>query len=258
MTKDFKDFNEMMAKPIGDQTAATRRHIAIIGASGSGKTTWSCQAPETLIILTEPQAAGRIQETNPGARVVTIDDLELLPSCLEWLTTSVFSADSKWKPKTLVLDSVTEMCRLMADHIDGEKDTDWGFRQWKKYEDGCMRMMRRFRDLPVTLIGLFLDDISRGDDAGIGSRRLAVGKKSMSPKIAALFDLVFWTEVRDKGEDVTYALRTCGGVYRGYLLEQGKGHPALPKWVDAQDQKPIDVLKTIYAWRKENAKKEKK
>lgn len=249
MTTDFGGFDAMLSTPIGKQQPSVRRHIAVVGSSGSGKTTWSCQAPDVLIILTEPQAAGRIQETNPNARVITIANLDMLPACLDWLTTKVFAGDG-WKPKTVVLDSVTEMCRLMADVIDRDKDTDWSFRQWKRYEDGCMRMMRRFRDLPATLVGLFLDEVSRGDESNIGSRRMSVGKKSMAPKIAALFDLVFWTEVRDSGDDnVAYALRTVGGVYRGSLLEQGKGHPALSKWVNAEKVTPGDLLKTIGNWR---------
>ena len=254
MTTNFSQFDDAIATPIGEQEPAIRRHIGIIGASGSGKTTWACQAPDALIILTEPQAAGRIQEANPTARVVPLENLDHLPLCLEWLNTKIFSPESKWKPKTIVLDSVTEMCRLIQDIVDQDKGSEWTFKQWKKYEDGCMRMMRQFRNLPCNIIGLFLDEISRGDDSATGARRLSVGKKSMSPKIAALFDLVFWTEVKDKGENgMVYALRTCGGVYRGYLYEQGKGHPALEKWLDSSEMKPGNIIQTISTYKKETS-----
>tara|TARA_Y100000114_G_scaffold49243_1_gene44921 strand:- start:92 stop:859 length:768 start_codon:yes stop_codon:yes gene_type:complete len=254
MGVDFNKFAEMVRKTAGEQEPSNRRHIAIIGPSGSGKTTWASKAEDCLVILAEAQAYGRIQDSAPKARVVTVQNAEELRQCFDWLNTKVFPGKG-WKPKTIVLDSTTEMCRMIADRVGPADEGDWTFKHWKRYDDACMAMVRKFRDLPCQLIATFLDETSGSDD-GMTYRRMAVGKRSMAPKIAALFDLVMWLDVRDKGEEnVTHAIRTTGGTFRGFVLEHGKGHPALSKWLEASDHPPIKVNEIISGYVKSQARK---
>lgn len=253
---DFEKFAKMASKTAGEIEPSTRRHIAIIGPSGSGKTTWAAKAKNPLVLLAEAQAFGRIQDSNSNARVIQIEDADELRGCLDWLNTKVFSSSKGWKPDTIVLDSATEMCRMIADRVGPADDQDWSFKHWKRYDDACVSMVRKFRDLPCQLVATFLDETSGSDD-GRSYRRMAVGKRSMAPKIASLFDLVFWIDVRDKGEDhVSHAIRTTGGTFRGFVLEHGKGHQALEKWLPADEFNPVKVNDVISEFvRNRSAKK---
>lgn len=251
---DFEKFAQMASKTAGEIDPSSRRHIAVIGPSGSGKTTWAARSKNPLVLLAESQAFGRIQDSNPGARVVTIEDADDLRGCLDWLNQKVFSGKG-WKPDTVVLDSATEMCRMIADRVGPADDQDWSFKHWKRYDDACVSMVRKFRDLPCQLVATFLDETSGADD-GRSYRRMAVGKRTMAPKIASLFDLVFWLDVRDKGEDhVAHALRTTGGTFRGFVLEHGKGHSALDKWLPADEFGPVEVNEKINESVKKRAKR---
>ena len=80
----------------------------------------------------------------------------------------------------------------------------------------------------------------------------------MAGRIASFFDLVFWlvtttkkTEVEKDGtkktvERIVHAIRTGSpGFYAGDYLEQGKGHTALPLWLDAGVYSPGRILDEI-------------
>jgi hypothetical protein len=245
------DFDEVIARPIGEHAVTgKRRHLGVIGASGSGKTTWAVQVPDVLVLVAEKQAIGRIQETNPKAFVIEIDSVTRIREVYMWLVKTVFPGGEPRKkgfvPQFIVLDSVTEMCRFVADGMGDDKD--WTYRDWKRYEQGCLKLLRKFRDLPTTLIATFLDEIHEGTENSLGTRRMDVGKKKMSAKVAALFDCVFWMETRSgSGEEgrMKHFLRTEGGSFQGFKLEQGKGHEALEKWLDAGEFTPEKVLNTI-------------
>ena len=242
------NFDELVSVPIGQLETANRRHLAIIGASGSGKTTWAVKADDALVLVAEKQAIGRIQETNPNARVLVVDSISKIRDIYKWLIKEVFPGGTPrkkgWVPKYIVLDSLTEICRFKQDELSGD-DKDWTFRTWKKYEDGCMRLFRNFRDLPVTLIATCLDEVHEGNEGTMGLRRMDVGKKKMAPKVAGLFDCVFWMETKERTGDesgTVHAIRTEGGSYQGFKLEQGKGHPSLEKWLDASEFTPKHII----------------
>jgi len=245
---DFKDFNAQMSVPIGAAALHSRCHIAVIGGSGTGKTTWACKASDVLVVLTEPQAAERIRASNPEARVVLVSDVDQIKSCTDWLSQEVFApSNDGWKPQAIVLDSVTEMCRMLGDRIDAALGGgDWGYRQWKRYKDGCLRMVRGFRNLPANVVGLFLDDVVRAEGGSTGGRRMSTGMSSMAPHMASLFNLCFWTIVQNRSADeVVYAVRTAGGVYNGCELEQGKGDPAMALWINPATVSPTDVVNAV-------------
>jgi len=50
--------------------------VAILGASGAGKTEWAARSPRPLILLTEPQGLASITNANPDALVVIIETCE--------------------------------------------------------------------------------------------------------------------------------------------------------------------------------------
>lgn len=67
------------------------------------------------------------------------------------------------RPKTIVMDSVTEACEMLAAHIDehGGKETKDGLtyrklRAWGPIAEKCTRLIRAFRDLPYHVLFLAL------------------------------------------------------------------------------------------------------
>jgi len=272
----FDVFNSMISKTIGESDIIPSRHIAIVGSSGAGKTTWSCRAKNCLVLLTESQAEGRVGDTNRDARVVVItrdqgipeydnlSDFQKMTHCIKWITRDLLSENSEWVPSVIVVDSFTELFRMVADEVGESGNKSWTFETWKKYSDMCVRLVRKFRDMGPMLIGTFLDESADGGDGQVPIRRMSLGTKKLPGVVAAMFDMVFWAEVKERQNgDVVHALRTVGGFYNGQRLEQGKGHPALDKWLDPSIETPDMVVEKIAKWREEGQlsgkpKKEKK
>ena len=141
---------------------------------------------------------------------------------------------------------------MVADEVGGEGSKAWTFDTWKKYGDTCVRLVRKFRDMGPNLVGTFLDESQDGGDGQIPIRRMSTGARKLSSRVAGLFDMVFWAEVQDRpNNDIVFALRTTGGFYNGQKLEQGKGHPALAKWIDPSVVTPTAVLAEILKWKQE-------
>lgn len=239
---------EDMSVPIAESSLHSRCHVALIGGSGTGKSTWACRGDRTMVVLTESQAVERIRASNPQARVILVSDANEIKEVTEWLNTVVFAEGYEgFVPDTIVLDSVTEMCRMLSDVLDAAKGGgDWGYQHWKRYKDGCLRLVRAFRNMPVNVVGLFLDDVIRGENNSSGGRRMSTGMSSMAPAMASLFNLCFWAVVQERSQDeVIYAIRTVGGMYNGTELEQGKGDPSLPKWINPTDMPPAKVIAAV-------------
>ena len=102
----FDVFNGLVAKTIGEGPAPMNcRAIAVIGSSGAGKTTWACKPEDCLVILTEAQAEGRVDDTNKGARVVVVgkitgdaeydnlSDFKRVVKIVEWITRDLLSSE---------------------------------------------------------------------------------------------------------------------------------------------------------------------
>lgn len=199
----------MLMKPSGN----TERQLKalVYGAPGTGKTTLGVTAPDPVILLTERHGWASVEDAalrlgRPVPPTVWCDSAEKLGAAIRALRShdplvalcEAF-ADSPEealeaiavlpykRPKTVVLDSVTEAARYVADHVDREAPPKIGKdglptrseRAWGVVGERCERMIRAFRDLDYSVLFLaLLDD----REVGEGDERSRLVQPLMTPR----------------------------------------------------------------------------
>ena len=177
---------------MNEPTGNRRLKALVYGKSGTGKTNFGVSAPKPLILLNERQAiphiraaARRLAIAMPSVLLCqTPDDYRnVLRACHgdRSLPFSVRDGEkvvfelAEW-PESLVLDSLTEACELIAAEIRRESPPKLGKdglpvdseRYWNVFSDRAAKMIRSFRDVDLNILFLcLLDDrtIGEGDDA---------------------------------------------------------------------------------------------
>lgn len=177
-----------------DAPVAERRLKALAyGKSGTGKTNFGVSAPRPLILLNEMQAVVNIREAakrlgKPMPSVLHMESVEdyrsVVRACMgdrskpfvvkneEGVAVLTLEA---W-PETLVLDSLTEACSIIAEGIRKESPPKTGKdglpvdseRFWNVFQDRVSKLVRSFRDVDMNVLFLcLLDDkvYGEGDDA---------------------------------------------------------------------------------------------
>lgn len=182
--------------------------LAIYGPPGTGKTHMGATAPDPVILLLERHGFETVRTASkmtgrPMPPVFWIRNYEQLVRARTILASSheeplaamvrdstliteadllVFDLDREelvkalpyTRPKTVVVDSVTEACELVASQVDahGGTETKDGLtyrklRAWGPIVEKCTIMIRAFRDLPyhVLLLALAAEQNLGSDDA---------------------------------------------------------------------------------------------
>jgi hypothetical protein len=175
---------------IDDQADEAYLKALVYGNPGTGKTSFGVSAPKPLILLSERQgvphvraAARRLgRHVPPTLHIERADDLRLVLRALmsargeDFMVSDregkpVVRLEGYW-PETVVLDSFTDMNRLLADEIDRESPPKLGKdnlpvrsdRFWGVFMDRTSRLIRTFRDIPYHLVILaLLDDRTEGE-----------------------------------------------------------------------------------------------
>lgn len=161
----------------------------VYGATGTGKTTLGVTAPDPVFLLSEAQgyesvrdAAARMGKPVPPVFLVqTVDGLRAAvlslrsgafsQTPLHGLVESLLPRD-QWaaakaalpyaKPKTIVVDSITEFFKVVADEVEREAPMqvasdglpDRSLRHMGVIKDRCERLVRSLRDLPYHVVVL--------------------------------------------------------------------------------------------------------
>jgi hypothetical protein len=168
-------------------------NFGLYGDSGSGKTSLAATAPDPVFLLSERQgfesvrsACERMKRPLPPVFLIsTRDDLARAVKALqsakpiEELCATFGSRDDAKQfayavPKTVVLDSLTDMMQMIWDHMievappknakDGLPDM---MRYWVPMKERGLNVIRMFRDLPFHTVYLCLKEdkeIGEGDD----------------------------------------------------------------------------------------------
>lgn len=165
---------------------------AIYGQPGTGKTSMGVTAPDPLFLLSERQgythikkAARRLGIAVPDVLMMkSLDDYRAVVRAFHGVRTEPFKVvetktgkvlfeRATW-PQTLVVDSLTDACKLVDDEVKRDspprKASD-GLdnvteRHWAALRDRCEKLIRTIRDLPVHVMFLCLADdrtVGEGD-----------------------------------------------------------------------------------------------
>lgn len=180
--------------------------IGIFSAPGKGKTHIGATAPDPLILLFERHGFETVRtackmngrEMPPVIWVRSVKQLSRIQTILasdpkepiatmmrdgevvseeELMSLNIDREDlvdslPYTKPKTVVLDSTTEACEMIAEIIDAnggtEKKNGLTYRKlkaWGPIKDKCTRMLRSFRDLPYHVLFIaLLDERNNGTE----------------------------------------------------------------------------------------------
>jgi hypothetical protein len=177
-------------------------NVLIYGAPGVGKTTMACKSPKPLLVDFE---AGSLSVRNvKGLRVES-------PRSLEDIVDVFDNIDPK-KTETVVLDSVTELQRLMmleimesATRRDPRKSlfsptlSEWGV------NSEVMRfLIRKARDLPCHSIFVCLDSDAKDEPTGKITKVPAITPK-VREDLCSYVDIIGWYNMKKEAREVNFA-----------------------------------------------------
>lgn len=223
----------------------------VYGHPGTGKTSFGVTAPDALIALTERQGMTHIREAvrRTGCAmpqvvlIETANDMRNLVRSLYGSREQPFRVyemhenpetkarekicvhEGPW-PKSLVLDSATDFCRLLIEEIRHQSPQTLGKdglpvdsqRFWNVLIQRAQSAMLAIRDLPMHAIFLALaDDRTEGDDDNkVRSLKPSMATRQLSSVLAAAVNVVGYTYRNTKrGRDgqqnkVVYGIQTTG------------------------------------------------
>lgn len=196
--------------------------VAIVGASGSGKSHWAARSPRPLIIATEPQSVVTTFTANPDAFVVTIEGWEDFRrvwnavKIAKSVTIEVEGPDGQIESQpaceadilgetivfqTVVVDSFTDLQRMaiakLAGIEDGHKDRlDFGgaaanltLEKWGMLVSGCEAIWSQQRALRCNTVFLFVAE-DRLDDQQVKTTVPMLSGKQLPYAMGQYFNAV--------------------------------------------------------------------
>ena len=168
--------------------------LLFLGDSGSGKTRLACLSPKPVILLVEPNGLMTIQATNPEAIVVEADSLDkvyaFFKDCFNGRLKELTGCE------TIVIDSLTEMQRLIKDDIMKQKGATPGaaakftLADWGLLTDRMRKMIRTVRDLPFTVVCTALAQYEFDEATGTRHAMPAFEGRKMPNEICGYFSAV--------------------------------------------------------------------
>lgn len=121
----------------------SRVKALIMGESGAGKSHLSATAPKPLIVLTEPNGAMSVSNSNPDALIVHVNNLTDFYNLLLLLENDEIKEDYE----TLIIDSLTELQRFFSDYIMKD-NTHMTLQDYGQLGTQFSRVIRRVIALP--------------------------------------------------------------------------------------------------------------
>ena len=171
------------------KTAAKQTHLKLLiyGESGAGKTYFSVGTKNPLVLLTEMNGQASILAANPNADIIHVSDANMLAQLLRDLCESpdMFSAYDM-----IVIDSLTEMQRLVKDRITGGSARQLKLQEWGKLAGDTLGMIRRIRSIPFNVCCLALLETQVAEETGERHLKPMFEGRKTSSEIAQYFNAV--------------------------------------------------------------------
>lgn len=240
-------------KRLDDSTDPPWFKALVYGTTGSGKTSLGVTAPKPLILLSEAQGAIHVRQAAKrlGVPVPPMFYMESVFDFRNWvralqgdkskpLTVKERFKDpntgeivehtvvelTEW-PETVVIDSLTDVCRILIDEIRRESPPKKGQdglpvdsqRFWQVLADRYKNLVWAFRDVPAHVLFLALSEDREDGDDGAKVRVLTadLAMRKLPRVTASAVNLVayaFRKEIRDKdGVRIQHAVMTSGPEY---------------------------------------------
>jgi hypothetical protein len=168
----------------------------VYGQSGAGKSWLAATAPSPFIMLTEENGRQSIRQSNPKARVVRANDIGAVR---EFLRAAAEDRLRALGCQTIVIDSLTEVQRLMKDEILAKKPTGEGMalQDWGELTERMRRFMRMLRDVPYNVVATALEATSE-EDGGPRNVFPSFEGKKLHNEVAQYFNFVGYVFKKEK------------------------------------------------------------
>lgn len=189
-------------KRIDDKPEENYLKFGVYGDPGTGKTTAGVSAPNPLILLSERQGLPHIKKAaarleRPVPPVLFMEDIEDYRNVLRALNgdkeKSFMVVDGNGEvqfrmdtwPETVVIDSLTDACRLVEEEVHLQAPLEKGkdglpkisMRHWGTLKTRCENLIRAFRNVPLHVVFLCLED---NREIGEGSQK----ERQVGPQLA--------------------------------------------------------------------------
>lgn len=226
----------------------------VYGKPGTGKTSFGVTAPKPLILLSERQGFTHIKQAaarlgKPVPPVLLIESAHDLRHVARGVHAASKSDSAELvvhdengrelyrgpRPETLVIDSITDVFRLLDEEIKRDAPPRKGRdgldvvseRYWLMLQDRGEKIVRGFRNLPCHVLFLALEDEKTAGEGDQAERSVmpSVPMRKMPSMLAAAVNVVGVTmraikpprEGKKEDARVLYGIRTVGPSH--YLLK---------------------------------------
>ena len=184
MTKQENKFKIINA---GESSTETFIKCLIYGDSGVGKSYLGVTSPDCLVLLTEMNGQASIMHSNPSADIIHISNDLLLAEVLKDIEES---PDNWTQYETIVIDSLSEMQRLIKDRITKNGREKMKLQDWGTLADNMRALIRRIRSLKKNVVCLALQEAQIDEESGARFIRPSFEGKKTSAEIAQFFNFV--------------------------------------------------------------------
>lgn len=192
--------------------AEPTQNILIYGPPGTGKTVGACSAPGPILFLNGEGQGGvrRAREIHGSDKIreVAVTGKKALDDAYLYLR------ERKGGEKTVVIDTVGEVYRILLEEIGGERPT---LQNWGDVNTIIERFVRALRDLDINVVLVCHEELVSDGTTGETIRQPITGGKKLPGQLMAQVDIVAYAGVvqKDDGEPEYMAQLVAGAGRHG-------------------------------------------
>lgn len=168
------------------------------GRSGTGKTTLASTFPGKILMLDIRENGTESMSDVEGAIRLDVKSVADMTEIYNELETN----NKKLKFKTVVIDSVTMLEKLVLEEVQAKTKGTFGFKQWGEVSATLNELVILFRDLPMNVVFLAQDKTKKDSDSTAEDDLDPEVGPSVMPSVAKLLNgavsVIGQTFIREK------------------------------------------------------------